>query len=79
MSPTPDRDEAARARNGYLIITGVRFGGIAMVMLGFAIVRGLIDLPQIVGAVIVIMGFIEFFFLPRFISRAWNAKDGRRP
>lgn len=69
----------ARARNGFIIITAVRFSGVAMVMLGFAIVRGVIDLPYAVGAIIAVLGFFEIFFLPRFIARAWNARDdGRR-
>ena len=63
----------ARARTGFTIITAVRFGGVAMVMLGFAIVRGVIDLPYAVGAIIAVLGFFEIFFLPRFIARAWNA------
>mgnify|MGYP006171389119 CR=1 FL=1 len=71
-----DRDIAeARARNGFIIINLVRFSGVALVMLGFAIVRGVIDLPYAVGAVIAVAGFFEVFFLPRFIARRWNAGD----
>lgn len=71
-----DRDIAeARARNGFIIINLVRFSGVALVMLGFAIVRGVIDLPYAVGAVIAVVGFCEVFFLPRFIARRWNAGD----
>ncbi len=66
-----------RARNGFIIITAVRFGGVAMVMLGFAIVRGIIDLPYAVGAVFAVAGFFEIFFLPRFIARRWNAGAGK--
>lgn len=65
----------ARARNGFIIINLVRFGGVAMVMFGFAIVRGIIDLPYVVGAIIAVAGFFEIFFLPRFVSRRWNAGD----
>ena len=71
-----DRDLAeARARNGFIIINLVRFSGVALVMLGFAIVRGVIDLPYAAGAVIAVAGFFEVFFLPRFIARRWNAGD----
>jgi len=72
-----DREAAeARARTGFIIITVMRFGGVAMVMLGFAIVRGVIDLPYAVGAIIAVLGFIEIFFLPRFIARRFKAGDG---
>lgn len=68
-----------RARNGYIIVTLVRFGGIALIMLGFAIVRGVIDLPRAAGAVLAVAGFFEFFFLPRFIARRWNAGADTHP
>ena len=68
----------ARARTGFIIITAMRFGGVAMVMLGFAIVRGAIDLPYAVGAIIAVLGFIEIFFLPRFIARRFKDGDDTR-
>ena len=69
----------ARARTGFFLISAVRFGGVAMVMLGFAIVRGVIDLPYAVGAVLAVAGFFEIFFLPRFIARRFKAEDPRKP
>jgi len=76
MSQSKREIADARARNGFIIITVMRFGGVAMVMLGFAIVRGVIDLPYAVGAIIAVLGFIEIFFLPRFIARRFKAGDG---
>ncbi len=75
MSKSERELAEARARSGFLVITAVRFGGVAMVMLGFAIVRGIIDLPYAVGAFVAVAGFFEIFFLPRFIARRWNAGD----
>lgn len=77
MSRSPREIEEARARSGFLIITAARFGGIAMIMLGFAITGKVIDLPWIVGAVLAVAGFFEFFFLPRFIARHFRATGGR--
>lgn len=75
-----ERDLAdARARTGFIIITAARFGGVAMVMLGFAIVRGIIDLPYAVGAVLAVAGFFEIFFLPRFIARRFRDEGPRQP
>lgn len=79
MSLSPREAAEARARTGFIIITAVRFGGVAMVMLGFAIVRGVIDLPYAVGAVLAVAGFFEIFFLPRFIARRFKAEDPRKP
>jgi hypothetical protein len=61
-----------RARTGFLIITAIRFLSIALIMLGFAIVRGVIDAPWEVGVVFAVFGFLEFFFLPRFIARRFR-------
>ena len=75
-----DREAAeARARTGFIIITAARFAGVAMVMLGFAIVRGVIDLPYAVGAMLAVAGFFEIFFLPRFIARRFRDEGPRQP
>jgi pilus assembly protein TadC len=66
-----------RARTGFLIITAVRFLSIALIMLGFAIVRGVIGAPWEVGVAFAVFGFLEFFFLPRFIARRF--RDDHRP
>ncbi len=79
MSRSEREAAEARARTGFIIITAARFGGVAMVMLGFAIIRKVIDLPYAVGAIIAVAGFFEIFFLPRFIARAWGAGDKRQP
>lgn len=73
MNNSPREIAEARARTGFIIMNMVRFGGVALVMLGFAIVRGIIDLPYAVGAVFAVVGFFDIFFLPRFVARRWNA------
>ena len=75
--PLREADEAL-AKQRLIILTAIRFSGIALVLLGFAIVRQVIDLPWAVGAVFAVVGMLEFFFLPRFIARRWNGTDGPR-
>jgi hypothetical protein len=79
MTQSPREAAEARARTGFIIITALRFSGIALVMLGFAITGKLIDLPWAVGAVIAVVGMLEFFFLPRILARVWKAGDDKRP
>ena len=67
-----------RARNGFLVITLIRFLSIALIMLGFAIVRGVIDAPWEVGAVFAVFGLLEFFFLPRVIARRFRGEGPPR-
>lgn len=77
MNRSPREIEEARARTGFLVITAVRFSGVALILLGFAIVQGVIDMPWIAGVIVAVAGFIDFFFVPRFVARAWKARDGR--
>lgn len=78
MSRPPREAAEALAKQRLIILTAIRFSGIALVLLGFAIVRQVIDLPWAVGAVFAVAGMLEFFFLPRFIARRWNGTDGPR-
>lgn len=74
-----DREAAeARARAGFFVLNALRFSGIGLVMLGIAITTQAIDLPWAVGAVIAVVGLLEFFFLPRIVARAWKAEDAKR-
>jgi hypothetical protein len=78
MSRSEREAAEALARQRLIILNAMRFSGIALVMLGFAIVRKVIDLPWTVGAVLAVVGMLEFFFLPRFIARRWNAGGDKR-
>ena len=85
MSPSPTPREAAErlARARFIAITIVRFVGVGLVMLGFAIIGGVIDLPRIVGVVFVLVGVADVFVMPLVLVRRWKAADqaggGRRP
>lgn len=69
----PEQNEA-RARQGYVLINLARFGGLALVMLGIAIARGIVGaLPWWVGGAIAMAGLLQFYFLPRLIARRWKS------
>jgi hypothetical protein len=69
-------DEVARQR--LLLYSLVRFAGLAVFLLGVAIIYT--DLlrkggwPQ-VGAIVAIMGAIDAVFAPRLLKKAWDEKD----
>ena len=71
-----DKDDVWRRR--LLIYTLVRFGGIAIFLLGVAIFyTNLVRAggwPQ-VGAVVAILGVIDAFFAPRLLKKAWDRED----
>ena len=59
MSLSPREAEEALARQRFVILTALRFGGVALTMVGFAIVRGVIDAPYAVGAVLAVAGVAD--------------------
>lgn len=75
-------DDDKKARNRLLAYTAVRAGGLAIVLLGVAIIYT--DLlrpggwPQI-GAIVAILGVIDAFFAPRLLKKAWEEQDRLNP
>jgi len=67
-------------RNRLLAYTGARAFGLAVMMLGIAIIYS--DLlrpggwPQ-VGAVIAILGVIDAVFAPRLLKKLWDQQDAQ--
>lgn len=71
-----DRDEVWRKR--LLIYTLVRMSGVAIFLLGVAIVYTNLVRPggwPQVGAVVAILGVVDAFFAPRLLKRAWDQED----
>ena len=75
MNRTPDD---AQARNRYIALNAVRFGGLAMLMIGLAIARGVIAAPYWLGVALAVIGLLDFFFGPRLLARGWASQDDRR-
>ena len=69
-------DEVARRR--LWLYTLVRFGGLAIFLLGIAIIYTDVlrpgGWPQI-GAIVAIMGVIDAMFAPLLLKRAWDQQD----
>ena len=69
-------DEAEElARKRFLVLQAVRFAGGAMVVFGVLIIAGrVLDFPEL-GYVLVVLGAIEFFAMPRILARGWKTPD----
>lgn len=71
-----DQDDVWRKR--LLIYTLIRMGGVAIFLLGVAIIyTNLVrpgGWPQL-GAVVAILGVIDAFFAPRLLKKAWDRED----
>lgn len=76
-----DREQAdARARNRFMAINAVRFGGVLMILAGIAVINGALDLPEVVAWVLVVLGMAETFLFPTLLARMWSSNEpgGRR-
>jgi hypothetical protein len=73
-------EDEVRARQRYLVLNAVRVSGLGLVLLGIVIARGVLpfDVPWVVGAVIAVVGLVEFFFLPPLIARRWKSESDQR-
>lgn len=75
--PRPDPDQRAKSR--FLAINAMRVTGVVMVLMGIAIVRGAIDLPDVAAYVLIALGLVEAFVAPAVLARAWSTKDQGPP
>jgi hypothetical protein len=78
MSRSPREIAEAQARGRYIVLNAVRFSGLAMLMIGLAIARGVIDAPYWLGVALAVAGLLDFFFAPRLLARGWASQDDRQ-
>ncbi|WP_420607173.1 hypothetical protein [Novosphingopyxis sp.] len=68
-------DDPAKSR--FFIISIARLMGAITVIVGLCIFLGLIAAPKSVGVVLILLGFADFVFIPRFLSAQWRTPDDR--
>ncbi|MCL6729023.1 hypothetical protein [Sphingomonas hankyongi] len=72
--------DESKHRNRLLAYTGVRAFGLAVMLLGLAIIYS--DLvrpggwPQL-GAIVAILGVIDALFAPRLLKKLWDQQDAQ--
>lgn len=67
-APAPTALEKKR----FLAIQLMRLMGAALVILGVLIAGGKIDLPVLVGYVLVLAGLVDLFVMPLVLARRWR-------
>ncbi|OGS51871.1 MAG: hypothetical protein A3J40_05745 [Erythrobacter sp. RIFCSPHIGHO2_12_FULL_63_10] len=67
--------DEALAKRRFAVLNVMRLGGLALVMFGLAITQGVIDLPRELGMAIVVIGMVDFFVLPRLLSKRWRSEE----
>lgn len=67
-------DEETVARR-FWVIQMARLSAFVMVFIGALIVSKIIDLPDFVGYIILVIGLAEFFVVPMVLSKRWKSSD----
>lgn len=70
----PVKDVDVLARNRFIAINAVRFGGVALVVLGTAnIGKHWIEPADIVGTALLAAGAVSILIIPRLLARRWRS------
>ncbi len=72
-----EREKLAKQR--FIVLNAIRFSGVALVMLGVANIAGkfLPEFAPMLGTLFMLLGSIEFFFMPILLKKSWNRQDGK--
>jgi hypothetical protein len=66
-------DEIAARR--FFTLNAIRISGAMMIALGLSVLaNGFANLPKIFGAIVLVLGLLEFIVAPVLLSRAWKSK-----
>ncbi|MEO7246935.1 MAG: hypothetical protein ABIW31_00650 [Novosphingobium sp.] len=71
------KEQDALAKKRFLALGLIRFGGVALVLVGLLCALDKIDIPgnRIVGVIMIFMGMTDFVFMPIMLSRRWRSPD----
>ena len=71
QAPDQVRDDKAQGR--FMVMQMLRLSGVALVILGLAIVNGRLDLPAIAGYAFIVVGVADSFVIPALLARRWKS------
>lgn len=60
------------AKGRFFIIQALRLSGVALVVLGVAVIAGKVPLPEMAGYVLLAVGVADALIVPRFLARRWR-------
>lgn len=69
-------DAQALAKARYKRLTVVRFVGVLVALVGAAIMAGKVDLPRLVGLLVLLGGIYYTLIFPSRLVKRWKKQDG---
>ena len=74
MTPDPKAIEYKRARDRFAIMTGLRLGGVMLMLLGlWMMLGGALGGQYGFGGVLFVVGLAETIVVPRLLARRWRS------
>lgn len=64
------------AKGRFIALTIVRLLGVALALLGLAIIAGKVGVPREVGYIFFVLGLLEAMILPIILTRKWKTPRG---
>ncbi|RGP39959.1 hypothetical protein BPTFM16_00235 [Altererythrobacter insulae] len=64
-----------KAKERYMMLNLIRFGGLAMIMVAIYISQKVQDVPIVFPIVLAFAGMASFFFGPRRLASQWKSED----
>jgi hypothetical protein len=74
MTPDPKAIDDKRARDRFAVMTGLKLGGVVLMMLGlWMMLGGGLGGQYGFGGVLFVMGLAETIVVPRLLARRWRS------
>ena len=72
-------EQEARAKGRFIAISAMRFAGVAMILLGIAVLQRMVVLPEWAAYLLIVLGMVETFVMPQVFARIWRTGDRLPP
>lgn len=69
----------AKAGGRFAMISLMRLGGALMVVAGLAVQMEVLPLPMWTAYLLIVLGLIELFIVPRMLAKIWSSNDTLPP
>ena len=67
------QNDPAAAR--FFALQAIRLSGLVMAVFGALILGKVVDLPQAVGYVLLVLGGLDFFVVPTLLAKKWKSPE----
>ncbi len=74
---SPETEKQAKGR--FMAISAMRIAGVAMILLGIAVLQRAVVLPEWAAYLLIVLGMVETFVMPQVFARIWRTSDRLPP